>query len=93
MIIATYNSAEGSELDPSAFAAGLLSSGHVNRPQSSAVASTLRVFDRPINLHVEKIGRKLWVTVLSKRHVVWTWSIGAMGKVTAPSVDASEAIA
>jgi hypothetical protein len=91
MIIATYNSAKGGELDPSAFAAFLLSSGHINRSQANAVASTLRGHNAS-RLHIEKIGRKLWVTLVSKRHNVWTWSIGPMGKASSPHLDTSETL-
>ena len=89
MIIATFNSAEGHELDGIKFAYGLLDAGTVNAKQASTLINTLHGH-QPINLHIEKIGRKLWVTLLSKRHTVWTWSIGAMGKATSPSLDSSE---
>ena len=89
MIIATYNSAEGSELDAIKFAQGLLDAGTISARQANALITTLRGH-QPINLHIEKIGRKLWVTLLSKRHTVWTWSIGPMGKTTSPNLDSSE---
>ena len=89
MIIATYNSADGHELDNIKFAYGLLDAGTINSKQASRLILTLHGH-QPINLHVEKIGRKLWVTLLSKRQTVWTWSIGAMGKATSPHLDTSE---
>ncbi len=89
MIIATYNSAEGHELNSIKFAFGLRDAGTINQKQASSIITTLHGH-QPINLHVEKIGRKLWVTLLSKRQTVWTWSIGAMGKPTSPNLDTSE---
>lgn len=89
MIIATYNSAEGHELDNIKFASGLLDAGTINTKQASSLINTLYGHD-PINVTVEKIGRKLWVTLLTKRKTVWTWSIGAMGKATSPHLDTSE---
>jgi hypothetical protein len=90
MIIATFNSAEGHELDNIKFAWSLLDAGTINQKQASRLITTLHGH-QPINLHIEKIGRKLWVTLLSKRHTVWTWSIGAGGKDTPPNLDTSEA--
>jgi hypothetical protein len=89
MIIASYNSAEGHPLDALKFANGLLDAGTVNTKQATSLGLTLHGH-QPINLHIEKIGRKLWVTLLTKRHNVWTWSIGAMGKATSPNIDSSE---
>ena len=89
MIIATYNRAEGHPFDPMRFAHGMLDAGTINQKQASSLGITL-YGHQPVTLHVEKIGRKLWVTLLTKRHNVWTWSIGAMGKATSPNIDASE---
>lgn len=89
MIIATFNSAAGHELDNIKFAYGLLDAGTINPKQASRLITTLHGH-QPINLHVEKVGRKVWVTLLTKRHAVWTWSIGGMGKATAPNIDTSE---
>lgn len=89
MIIATFNSAEGAAFDNIKFAYGLLDAGTVNSKQASQLITTLHGH-QPINLHIEKIGRKLWVTLLSQRLTVWTWSIGAMGKATSPNLDTSE---
>lgn len=89
MIIATFNSAEGHDLDNIKFAFGMVGAGSINRKQASSLITTLHGH-QPINLHIEKIGRKLWVTLLSQRLTVWTWSIGAMGKATSPNLDTSE---
>ena len=66
-----------------------LDAGTISQKQASSLITTLHGH-QPINLHIEKIGRKLWVTLLSKRQTVWTWSIGAMGKATSPNLDTSE---
>ena len=89
MIIATYNSAEGHEFDNIKFVYGLIDAGTINTKQASRLITTLHGH-HPINLHIEKIDRKLWVTLLSKRLTVWRWSIGAMGKATSPHLDTSE---
>jgi hypothetical protein len=89
MIIATFNSAEGNHLNPFKFVDGILSAGTISTKQASALRLSLHGHN-PINLHVEKIGRKLWVTLLTHRRSVWTWSIGAGGKATSPHIDTSE---
>jgi hypothetical protein len=89
MIIATYNSAEGHAFDNIKFAFGLLDAGQINKAQASRLITTLHGY-QPINLHVEKIGRKLWITLLTQRENVLTWSIGAGGKATSPNIDTSE---
>jgi hypothetical protein len=90
MIIGSFNSQEGFEFDSRKFASGVRNAGWINLSQMSKLNITLYGF-QPENLHVEKIGRKLWVTVLTKRGVVWTWSIGPRGKETSPNLDPSEA--
>lgn len=90
MIIATYNN-EGSEIDLSAVVNRLLAAGTINRSQANTLASTLRGY-QPINLHIEKIGRKLWVTLHTKRRNVWTWTIGPMGKASGPHLYTSETL-
>lgn len=88
-VIASYNGGEGHRFDNVKFGYAMLDAGTINQKQASRLIITLHGH-QPINLRVEKIGRKLWVTLLTKRHVVWTWSIGAMGKATSPHLDSSE---
>ena len=90
MIIASFNSAEGHQFDGIGFAQSVLDAGLVNGKQAASLSGSLLGHD-PINLHIEKIGQKLWVTLLSRRQSVWTWSIGAGGKRSEPKIDASEA--
>lgn len=89
MIVASYNSREGFPLNALKFAGGALLGGLINQAQSGALGRSLHGW-HPENLHVEKIGNKLWVTVLSKRGAVWTWSVGPKGKISSPNIDASE---
>jgi hypothetical protein len=88
MIIAIYNSAEGSEIDSSEVVNRLFAAGTINRSQANTLASTLRGYNTS-RLHIEKIGRKLWVTIHTKRRNTWTWSIGPMGKASSPHLDTS----
>lgn len=89
MIIASYNSREGFPLDAREFAHWTFCGGFINHSQKDSLAKSLFGW-QPENLHVEKVGNKLWVTVLSKRGAVWTWSIGPRGKTSSPNIDASE---
>lgn len=86
---AQFNSREGFALDPLKFAAGCLSAGICTRSQSGPLARSLHGF-QPENLSVERVAGRLWITLLSKRGAVWTWSVGARGRVTPPNVDTSE---
>jgi hypothetical protein len=90
MIIATFNAAEGSLFNEYTFVQGLLDAGTINRKQMSPLRSSLHGH-QPLTLHIEKIGQKLWVTVLSPRKAVWTWAIGPRGKRYSPDIDTSEA--
>jgi hypothetical protein len=90
MIITTYNSrAPGAKFDPHTFASRTLEAGFVTLSQARSLGASLTGF-APETLCVEKIGRKVWVTLLTERGAVWTWSIGAGGKTSASSVDVSE---
>lgn len=90
MIIATFNEAEGFQFDEYKFVGGLFDAGTINKDQVVPLRSSLQGH-KPLTLHIEKIGQKLWVTLLSPRKAVWTWSIGPRGKRTSPDIDTGEA--
>lgn len=90
MIIATFNSADGKAFEPFMFVQWMVLAGTISKMQVGPLCQSLQGHD-PLTLHVEKIGQKLWVTLLSQRKAVWTWSIGPRGKSTSPNIDTSEA--
>lgn len=86
---AAFNSREGFQFNPSAFAGGCLSSGICTSSQAAPLAAQLKQYNVE-NVIVERIGSTLWVTLLTKRGAVVTWQIGGRGKLTLLDVDVSE---
>jgi len=81
MIIATHDSSNGS-FDRKQFV-GNMAADLVGKTQADALSMSLADWD-VATVKVEKAGRRVYVTVVTHRNNVWSWTVGALGKTTAP---------
>lgn len=85
MIIASASYDNNATLDAEGLAHRVFCAGQISYSQRGGLQASLKGY-QPKSLQIEKVGGKIWVTMLTQSGRTMVWAIGPRGKVTAPNM-------